>query len=846
VGFEMRYYSLILLFAWALCPAILMAQSYENSVAGDHKALMDIYHATNGDNWYNNDGWGGAPETMGNWWGVATDSNGRVIHLDLQTGTKSITSSNSIPNEYGNNLNNAELINGEWELIPGRELPESIGNLTKLRYLNLKHNTLRGPLPNGITNLVSAKRILLAGHPREPQYGSGTSAPGNHPTATGIPSSEGVSKAAQALNFFEGSIPSGVGQLQNLEIFELAFSGVSGSIPFGFGDLKELRMLLLHRNSLTGPLPSNIGNANKLRYLYLFGNGLSGEIPPEIGNLSDMKHLRLNSNNFTGVIPEELGNISNLRFISLSRNSYSPQPFPEFLLPREGHNQSLDGILFGNMNLIGELPQDYDPSYIDENRFNVFEVDDNNLTGPVPNWISQHNFIIVNMTNNAFSGDLPAGFFNNNSKIYNRLRNLYLHRNKLTGPLPSVDFGPDIRNVFLYENNFSGGIPAEWGNIAGSARGTKLNIRVHRNRLSGRIPVNVAGLEVTSGGELGEFDISENRFRLSDIEPFKTELLKNHPGVDFSYGGQNPAADDGDGNDNSNTTPKTPILKSPANGGQKISLIPTFEWNSVESDHYEIRIYSENSSGAVIQAEIQGTSFTPQNELDAETLYSWRVRAVKDGNRGDWSSRWELITRSVENSDDGSRDDSKPKTPKMISPSNDSKNIELRPRFEWEAVDADYFIIRINTENSSSPIILSEVNGTTFTPEKDLTPETIHDWRVRAVKDGKKGEWSSRWTFSTGKNKVQETLFETELSQNYPNPFNPTTQIRFTIPEAQQVSLKVYDMAGRLVANLVDNTSYSAGSYEVTFNANSLASGIYFYRFITESEIVTRKMTLMK
>jgi len=56
----------------------------------------------------------------------------------------------------------------------------------------------------------------------------------------------------------------------------------------------------------------------------------------------------------------------------------------------------------------------------------------------------------------------------------------------------------------------------------------------------------------------------------------------------------------------------------------------------------------------------------------------------------------------------------------------------------------------------------------------------------------------------------------------------------------------VYDMTGRLVANLVDRTEYSAGTYEVTFNASSLASGIYFYRFITEREIVTRKMTLMK
>ena len=115
---------------------------------------------------------------------------------------------------------------------------------------------------------------------------------------------------------------------------------------------------------------------------------------------------------------------------------------------------------------------------------------------------------------------------------------------------------------------------------------------------------------------------------------------------------------------------------------------------------------------------------------------------------------------------------------------------------------------------------------------------------MQAVKDGEPGDWSDTWEFTTEPD--EEIVFEAELQQNYPNPFNPTTQIRFSISEAQQVSLRVYDMAGRLVATLVNNETVTAGAHEVTFNASSLASGIYFYRFITESEIVTRKMTLMK
>jgi hypothetical protein len=90
-----------------------------------------------------------------------------------------------------------------------------------------------------------------------------------------------------------------------------------------------------------------------------------------------------------------------------------------------------------------------------------------------------------------------------------------------------------------------------------------------------------------------------------------------------------------------------------------------------------------------------------------------------------------------------------------------------------------------------------------------------------------------------------ETPEETTLNQNYPNPFNPSTQIRFTISESQQVSLKIYNLAGQLVATLIDG-SISAGTHQTTFSADHLASGIYFYRLITENEIITRQMTFLK
>jgi hypothetical protein len=91
------------------------------------------------------------------------------------------------------------------------------------------------------------------------------------------------------------------------------------------------------------------------------------------------------------------------------------------------------------------------------------------------------------------------------------------------------------------------------------------------------------------------------------------------------------------------------------------------------------------------------------------------------------------------------------------------------------------------------------------------------------------------------------------LEQNYPNPFNPLTTIEFTLPEDQEVTLKVYNVMGQEVAVLADRALFSAGVNELDFDASQLASGVYFYtlratgieepgRVFTQS----RKMLLVK
>ena len=84
-----------------------------------------------------------------------------------------------------------------------------------------------------------------------------------------------------------------------------------------------------------------------------------------------------------------------------------------------------------------------------------------------------------------------------------------------------------------------------------------------------------------------------------------------------------------------------------------------------------------------------------------------------------------------------------------------------------------------------------------------------------------------------------------KLSQNYPNPFNPVTRINYQIPKQGFVSLKIYDVLGREVKNLV-NEIKSVGSYSVDFNASGLTSGIYLYRLECNGYSETKRMVLLK
>lgn len=109
------------------------------------------------------------------------------------------------------------------------------------------------------------------------------------------------------------------------------------------------------------------------------------------------------------------------------------------------------------------------------------------------------------------------------------------------------------------------------------------------------------------------------------------------------------------------------------------------------------------------------------------------------------------------------------------------------------------------------------------------------------------GFWYTTFELVTSVEQIENDLLPTEfrLEQNYPNPFNPSTTIQFSVPQASNVTIRIYDILGREVAMLIDE-EYQPGQYKVIFEAGQLASGLYVYRILAGDFNESKKLMLLK
>jgi hypothetical protein len=155
---------------------------------------------------------------------------------------------------------------------------------------------------------------------------------------------------------------------------------------------------------------------------------------------------------------------------------------------------------------------------------------------------------------------------------------------------------------------------------------------------------------------------------------------------------------------------------------------------------------------------------------------------------------------------------------------------------QWHAVDITKFVQKWIQDTTSNYGIYGHCAGTTGECDAEFSSSDAFTNQPKLT---------ITYTTTTGVHSDQSQPLDFQLYQNYPNPFNPTSKIHYSISYGEFVSLKVYDISGKVVATLVEQRQ-NPGNYEITFNGSYLTSGIYLYKLQAGSLSDVKKMILVK
>jgi hypothetical protein len=207
-------------------------------------------------------------------------------------------------------------------------------------------NSISGSLPAEVGNIQNIEVINMAWNQLE----------GGLPTTMGALNSNGYA-AMNELSFewnrMEGTLPSELGLLTKLRMFNFGFNSISGSIPAQLTNLTDLQVLYLSGNQLTGELPEELGKLQRMRFFNASSNNISGTLPPSVGALSDLNDLSLFENHISGSLPLELGSVFPLRHLRMNDNRLDAN-FTKF--HTLGNLRNLVTLDLYNNRMSGEVP----------------------------------------------------------------------------------------------------------------------------------------------------------------------------------------------------------------------------------------------------------------------------------------------------------------------------------------------------------------------------------------------------------------------------------------------------------------------------------------------------------
>ncbi|KAH7690670.1 Non-specific serine/threonine protein kinase protein [Dioscorea alata] len=381
-------------------------------------------------------------------------------------------------------------------------IPDFIGSLANLEYLNLSHAGFSGTIPHAaLGNLsrlcyldLNCKEASIIPYIDDLHWLSGMTSL-HHLDLSGVNLSN-VSHWLHDINMLSSLLvlKLSYAQLQaggihdttllhHLNFTSLRVLDLSGNydlnitLPQWLFNLTSLVYLDLSNCALHGKLPVNIGDLSSLRFLSLSYNSFDGMIPESLRNLSSLEILSLNSNMFNGGIPESINNLTNLVNLDLSRNEFrkltkrfgglkklerldmSENQVQGCIPESIGELKNIKFLVFSENMLSGEIPESIGNLTVLQH-FDGSQCQ--NLSGTLPETIGNLvDLQYLDLSKNMISGELPQSLGN-----LMQLQQFKMALNQITGQLPvSIGKLSNLSELDLSYNNISGTLPKSMGNL---------------------------------------------------------------------------------------------------------------------------------------------------------------------------------------------------------------------------------------------------------------------------------------------------------------------------------------------------------------------------------------------
>ena len=443
----------------------------------DRAVLVALYHSTGGVNWNANTNWL-SDRPIGEWHGVTTNSNGRVIRLELHYNQLT----GKIPPELGG-LSNLRDLFLSYNQLTG-EIPPELGGLSNLAELGLRANQLTGEIPPKLGGLSNLTWLSLDA------------------------------------NQLTGEIPPELGRLPNLTELYLHYNHLTGEIPPELGGLSNLISLTLSNNQLTGEIPPELGGLSNLAELGLSANQLTGCIPEGLRDIAENDLGQLNLPDCGSVTGTEAPRGLTATADGQTRIDLSwSAPSDDGGATITGYkievstNGSSWSDLVANTNSISTSYSHTGLTAGSTSHYRVSAINSAG-TGPASNTVNAatdaapdpDRAVLVALyhstgganwdANTNWLSDRPIGEWHGVTTNSNgRVIRLDLNDNQLTGEIPPELGGlPNLRDLFLSYNDLTGEIPPELGRLS--------NLRdlfLGANQLTGEIPPELGGLSNLRG-----------------------------------------------------------------------------------------------------------------------------------------------------------------------------------------------------------------------------------------------------------------------------------------------------------------------------------------------------------